>query len=404
MRSVPANVLGSVIPSAAVNPHTTQPDALAHASGDWFMLALEAGQLGAWNWDRRMGRITWTRPLAAIFHVPSESFDGRYTTFLKLVHPDDRRGLRIKVVRARGQRQLYQHEYRLADVRHGETWIRATGRFYYNARGHAYQMVGVVQDITAIRRRSKREAEAERREALATLTAGVAHEFNGLLLAAAAFLDTSVYQSEAAIGPNLRHARNAITHAQSLSAALLDAYMDDGRPSRPLMLSEWLPAALLRIQGAAGSRVEVEHVLAARGSRVAIHGSVLEHALRILVNNAADAGARNIRVVASRQAATGERGPRIEITVQDDGSGIAPELQARIFQRYFSTRSGPGRSGLGLSLADELLRGAGGRLELVSSAVGSTRFRISLAPAQEFPALEAPPQESMNEAAHLCNR
>lgn len=360
-----------------------ESDTEARTSGDWLRLALEAGQLGAWEWNRRIGRIVWTSPTNAIFHQPDGEFDGLYSSFLKLVHPDDRRRLRIEVVRCRRERCLFQHEYRLADTSCGEIWVRVSGRFLFNPGGRALHMLGVIQEITAQRKHAKLDAERERKHALATLTAAVAHEFNGLLMAAAAFLDSAVHQNEASIGPNLRQARDAITRSQSMAAALLDAYMGGEEGRRSLQLTRYLPQALGRLQVELGAAVRLEHRIEAPKPRAAVPGSVLEHALRILINNAADAGATRIQVIVSPGARQVGALQLIYLVVEDDGGGIETTLQQRIFQRYFSTRATRARAGLGLALADELLRGAGGSLELLESQAGRTRFRITLLSGKE---------------------
>lgn len=68
----------------------------------------------------------------------------------------------------------------------------------------------------------------------------------------------------------------------------------------------------------------------------------------------------------------------VELWVQDDGQGIAPEDAPRIFDPFFSTKFGQGGSGLGLSIVNSLARDAlGGSIELAPSGRGA-RFVLTL--------------------------
>lgn len=71
-----------------------------------------------------------------------------------------------------------------------------------------------------------------------------------------------------------------------------------------------------------------------------------------------------------------QRGDRALLSVSDRGHGIADQDLARIFDPYFTTREGA--RGLGLSLAQELVRGAGGDITVRSDAGIGTRIEVSL--------------------------
>lgn len=76
-------------------------------------------------------------------------------------------------------------------------------------------------------------------------------------------------------------------------------------------------------------------------------------------------------------------GQYVQVSVQDQGPGIAPELQERIFQRFAQLPT-QGGGGLGLSIAREFMASQGGQLE-VESAVGkgsTFSFTLPVAPAQ----------------------
>ena len=73
----------------------------------------------------------------------------------------------------------------------------------------------------------------------------------------------------------------------------------------------------------------------------------------------------------------GEQGRGIFLDVADDGPGIPPEIQPRVFEPYVTTRQVGEGMGLGLAIAKKILLDHGGDLELVSSSGAGTIFRLT---------------------------
>jgi C4-dicarboxylate-specific signal transduction histidine kinase len=108
------------------------------------------------------------------------------------------------------------------------------------------------------------------------------------------------------------------------------------------------------------------------------HGipSELGRALLFILDNALEAmvGAASptLTIVADRSA------PDCRIRIVDNGTGIRPELLRRVFDPFFTTKGLP-HNGVGLHLADEIVRRAGGKIECLSpSPLGSTEFAVTL--------------------------
>jgi len=123
------------------------------------------------------------------------------------------------------------------------------------------------------------------------------------------------------------------------------------------------------------------------GLEAAMSPDSLKQVLLNLVQNAREAqraaSTANPRVdVSVRRGAEG-----VEIAVEDNGPGVPQELRNRIFDPFFTTKSAVDGVGLGLFVAEGLVRSAGGRLTLDRPTVGA-RFVVELPKAAPLPATQ----------------
>jgi len=106
-------------------------------------------------------------------------------------------------------------------------------------------------------------------------------------------------------------------------------------------------------------------------------GALLTAVLRQLFANAVfhgDRDALRVEVTAARDGST------LVIAIADNGHGIDPDHQGRIFEAFWKLPK-PGRiagPGLGLSISRELITAMGGTLDLASSSENGSRFEIRL--------------------------
>lgn len=109
--------------------------------------------------------------------------------------------------------------------------------------------------------------------------------------------------------------------------------------------------------------------------RAAAAAELIETVLQILIENSRQAGARQVEI------ATEARGDRLAIRVTDNGSGIPPADQERIFDPFHTGRREQGGTGLGLSIARSLLASCGGTIAALPAEAGAS-FEVELPLAQ----------------------
>ena len=125
-------------------------------------LAVEAGQLGIWDWDVIANRVAWSDRVYELHGIAPGQFGGRVEDFAAIVHPDDRARLRSQIEEALRGEVPYAAEFRvpLADGR--IRWLATRARVVRDATGRPVRMVGTTYDITerATLLAAEREARA----------------------------------------------------------------------------------------------------------------------------------------------------------------------------------------------------------------------------------------------------
>ncbi len=119
-----------------------------HSSEARLRLALEAAQMGTWDWDILTNNIVFSDQLAPIFGFPPGSYHSTYEDFLNFVHPKDRKRIAQAVTLTLENGSDYEVEFRVLLADGTVHWVGSKGQVYYDKTGRAMRMVGVAMDIT----------------------------------------------------------------------------------------------------------------------------------------------------------------------------------------------------------------------------------------------------------------
>jgi PAS domain S-box-containing protein len=122
-------------------------------------LAVEAADLGTWDLNLVSGHFLWSDHAKRLFGLlPGAPMN--YRTFLRAVHPNDRRATHQAISRAVRKRKDYDIEFRVVWPDAQVRWIAAKGRAFHNEAGQPLRMTGVALDVT-----EKKKTEAALRRA-----------------------------------------------------------------------------------------------------------------------------------------------------------------------------------------------------------------------------------------------
>ncbi|MCC5666185.1 PAS domain S-box protein [Nostoc sp. CHAB 5784] len=139
-------------------------EAALRDSENRFRMAIEAAQLGTWDWNLITNQLIWDEGCKAMFGLPPEALCSIEVFFAGL-HPDDRDRLEqvLQWTLNPASSGKYDAEYRTIGIQDGvERWIAARGQVYFDAADNPRRFLGTVLNIT-----EQKRIEAEREQLLA---------------------------------------------------------------------------------------------------------------------------------------------------------------------------------------------------------------------------------------------
>jgi PAS domain S-box-containing protein len=263
------------------------------------------------------------------------------------------------------------------------------------------QMVDITEQKATLELLQRRESElhhAQKMDGIGRLAAGIAHDFNNLLTVimghAGVLKEAAADPARLTSGVDLKDGLDAILGASERAASLTAQVLAHGRREkfapRAFVLSDAVGMLLKLLGRTIGSHIEVAHTLAATGAIFADQGQIGQVVLNLILNarDAIPEGGRitlTTRDVGGDEAAA-EPGPRppgpgawVVLAVSDDGHGMSPEVRARMFEPFFTTRGErPGTQGTGLGLAtvQRIVSESGGSIYVESAAGHGTTMTI----------------------------
>ena len=125
---------------------------------------------------------------------------------------------------------------------------------------------------------------------------------------------------------------------------------------------------VITLQRANDEQIPIRYIGADSGVTVLADPEQVSQVFVNILRNAIQASPTDIIVVLNTAYSKRE----VQISISDDGSGIPEDIQEKIFQPNFTTKSNG--NGLGLAISKHIVEGTGGRIEFTSSPKGTTFF------------------------------
>jgi PAS domain S-box-containing protein len=359
---------------AQVEERTQQRDRLWSLSTDLMMVSDRNGVIRAVNpaWTQRLG---WRE---------EELVGAPFTDFL---HPDDiAQTLAIRGTLLDGA-VLERFANRYLTKSGDSVWLSWT------AVPDGPVIHSVARDITAEREQAEalKAAEealrhAQKMEAVGQLTGGIAHDFNNLLQGIVGALQLSDMRiAEGRLDGLARYnaqAQHCAERAAALTHRLLAFSRRQALDPKPIRANELISAMEPLLQRTLGETIRLELDLAPDLALTLCDPNQLDSAILNLAINARDAMPNGGRLTISSANALGLAGradaDTVCISVTDTGTGMPPEIVARAFDPFYTTKPLGQGTGLGLSMIYGFMRQSGGEAKIRSEVGRGTTVSLHL--------------------------
>ena len=286
----------------------------------------------------------------------------------------------------------------ITDARTGaERWFE-TRRVPLVLSDGTQQVLGISTEITerrlaqeALRVTEEQFRQAQKMEAVGQLAGGIAHDFNNLLTAILGYsqlvLDRVGDQPD--VVADIQEIRKAGERAGGLTSQLLAFSRTQVLQPRILDLNAVVSEVEQMLRRVIAEDILFEIIVDPSLSPVRADPGQIHQVLMNLAINARDAMPRGgtLRITTANAIGTVCE-PRpgalpspqrcVTLTVSDTGCGMSPEVKARIFEPFYTTKA-PGKgTGLGLSMVYGVVAESGGRISVESDRDHGTTFTIHL--------------------------
>ena len=229
----------------------------------------------------------------------------------------------------------------------------------------------------------------QRLEAVGQLTSGVAHDFNNLLTVIAGnieFLERAVADDRSK--RRLAMMKGAADRGARLTAQLLAFSRRQRLEPTPVGLNDTVASMRDLLQSSIGGAVQIETTLQADLWPALVDATQIELVILNLAINARDAMAVGGRLTIETANVTVTGAPSrpeqpppgeyVMVAVSDTGTGMRPEVLARVFEPFFTTKEVGKGSGLGLAQVFGFVKQSGGGIRIDTVLGEGTSIKVYL--------------------------
>jgi two-component system cell cycle sensor histidine kinase/response regulator CckA len=386
LRDEQGRVTGTFSSGADITERHQAVEALRTAE-ERMRFALENAGVGIWDMDYSTGIARMSEILESQYGMKPGTYAGTFEAFIDGIHPEDRQNVLDVLDKAMKSGADFSNQYRALWPDGTVRWLSNAGRIQLGEQGEPLRGVGISMDITERRTLEEQYHQSQKMEAVGRLAGGVAHDFNNLLTAILGYCQLLL----ADLDPHdpRREDVTEIHKAGESAAGLTRQLLTFSRKQiiEPKVLD--LNAVVGNMRGLLdriiGEDVKVVLNLRAGLATVKADAGQMEQIVLNLAVNARDAmpngGTLTIETanvdIDENYANTHfsvKPGPYVGLTVTDTGTGMPPEVQARLFEPFFTTKEIGKGTGLGLATVHGIVARSGGSIGAYSEVGKGTSF------------------------------
>jgi two-component system cell cycle sensor histidine kinase/response regulator CckA len=240
-------------------------------------------------------------------------------------------------------------------------------------------LFAAIRDVTTVRELEAKLFQAQKTEAIGRLAGGIAHDFNNILSVILSYCHLILRRlpEPDRTRSEVREIESAGLRAAELTSQLLAFSRKQVLAPRIVELNRFIEETETLLGRLVGEDIELVTLLGSSPLWIRVDHGLLAQVLMNLVVNARDAMPRGGRLIVEtgRIDASGAP-PRVQLRVTDTGVGMEPELRARIFEPYFTTKGVGKGTGLGLATVLGIVEQSGGSVAVDSAPGRGTTFDV----------------------------
>lgn len=342
-----------------------------------------------WDWDLKTNIVYRSAKAAKFGHLDWQS-DPSITWWEHNIHPDDRDAVIAAFGKAiEGSEKSITIEYRFCKADGEFAYIFDRAFIVRDEDGVAVRVVGAMIDLTELRlvkfllrKTENRLAYSSRLNAMGTMGSMIAHELSQPLAAAANYIRASRRMFTSAKSPDVSKVREALERAEenTLRAGEILRRLRELVTRKAVNASDQPLAQLIDdsctigLSEAKPAAIRVSKTVNPIDLTVWADRTQVQQVIINLLRNAAEAMEMtpDPEVIVSAKRV----GEFAQVTVQDNGTGIADDIRNGIFSAIITTKAGG--MGIGLSISRTIIEAQGGEIWLESSVQGKTVFKFTL--------------------------
>lgn len=336
-------------------------------------MALEAGRIGVWDWDMGTDNLYWTDNVYKIHGVDKKSFKPTLKHYLKLIHPDDKKGFDDAIQRAIKEKKPFNHDMRIMGL-DGIHWITTSAIVFYDSKGKPTRMLGATSDIT-----KQKQLDQEKSDFLSMAS----HELKTPLTSMKIFIDLLKRQQNLVPekgGYYIDRIKDQADRLAELTNDLLDvSRIETGKLKLNKDIFELNTFVEETIESIQPSTRKHEITMYHNGPVEVVADKYRIYQVLInLLTNAIKYSPKSEKILVKVDSRKND----VVVSVKDFGIGIKKEEQAKIFDRLYQVcdpeeKTYPGL-GLGLFISKEIMDRHQGKIWVESKKGEGSTFFFSL--------------------------